>query len=97
MIHSTKRRWAEDEEQIPVAFRAFHWQPVRSTKKMASIAFRSGIRGLWQPNGCFGRSGSRGSILAQSSSGNRQPSSRIALLDINVPLLHQSPHRWEHI
>jgi len=23
---------------MPVAFRAFHWQPVRSTKKIASIA-----------------------------------------------------------
>ena len=50
-VHSWKRRWAEELEQMPVAFRAFHWQPVRSTKKMASIAVRSGTRGLWQPSG----------------------------------------------
>jgi hypothetical protein len=30
---------------MPVALSAFHWQPVRNTKKMASIAFRSGTRG----------------------------------------------------
>jgi hypothetical protein len=35
-----------------VSFRAFHWHPVRSTKKIASIAARSGTRGLWQPSGC---------------------------------------------
>jgi hypothetical protein len=69
------RRCAEEDEQIPVARRAFHWQPVRSTKKMASIAARSGTRGLWQPSGCWGRAGSKGSILDHSSSGKRQPSS----------------------
>jgi hypothetical protein len=31
---------------MPVTFSAFHWQPVRSTKKIASIAARSGTRGL---------------------------------------------------
>ena len=36
---------------MPVAFRAFHWQPVRRTKKMASIALRSSTRGRWHPNG----------------------------------------------
>ncbi len=61
---------------MPVALSAFHWQPVRSTKKIASIALRSGTRGLWQPKGCCGRGGSKGSILPQSSSGSRQPSSR---------------------
>ena len=61
---------------MPVSLRAFHWHPVRSTKKMASIAARSGTRGLWQPSGCGGRGGSSGSILAQSVSGSRQPSSR---------------------
>ena len=60
---------------MPVAFKAFHWQPVRRTKKIASIALRSGTRGLWQPKGCFGRAGSRGSILAHSPSGKRQPAS----------------------
>jgi hypothetical protein len=55
---------------------AFHWHPVRSTKKMASIAARSGTLGLWQPSGCFGRGGGSGSISAHSVSGSRQPSSR---------------------
>ncbi len=40
-VHSWKRRWVELLEQSPVAFSAFHWQPVRSTKKMASIARRA--------------------------------------------------------
>jgi hypothetical protein len=59
-----------------VSRKAFHWQPVRSTKKIASIAARSGTRGLWQPSGCFGRGGSSGSIFAHSASGKRQPSSQ---------------------
>ena len=66
-----------------MALSAFHWQPVRSTKKIASIARRSGTRGLWQPKGCPGRSGSRGSISAQSASGSRQPSSQTACPFIN--------------
>ena len=69
---------------MPVAFRAFHWQPVRSTKKIASIAARSGTRGLWQPSGCAGRGGSSGAMRAHSSSGNRQPSSRTAVLAIVI-------------
>jgi hypothetical protein len=44
--HSWKRRWALLLEQIAVAFRAFHWQPVRSTKTIASMARRSGTREL---------------------------------------------------
>ena len=56
-------------------FRAFHWQPVRSTKKIASMAERSGVRWRWQPSGCGGRGGKSGSICAQSQSGTRQPSS----------------------
>jgi hypothetical protein len=39
-VHSINRRWAELLEQIPVAFNAFHWQPVRSTNKIAVIADR---------------------------------------------------------
>jgi hypothetical protein len=77
-----------------VSFSAFHWQPVRSTKKIASIAARSGTRGLWQPSGCFGRGGSSGSILAHSASGSRQPSSRTRRLVVfgSVPFaIHQ---RW---
>ena len=42
--HSWKRRCAELDEQIPVAFKAFHCIPVRSTNKIASIASRSGTR-----------------------------------------------------
>jgi hypothetical protein len=61
---------------MPVAFRAFHCMPVRSTKRMASRALLSGTRGLWQPKGWGGRSGRRGSIFAHSQSGIRQPSSR---------------------
>ena len=78
---------------MPVTFSAFHWQPVRSTRKIASIAARSGTRGLWQPSGCLGRGGSSGSILAHSSSGSRQPSSRTCALMIHrhasTPKAHQ--------
>jgi hypothetical protein len=34
-----------------VASKAFHGQPVRSTKKMASMQARSGVRGLPPPKG----------------------------------------------
>ena len=61
---------------MPVSLSAFHWHPVRSTKKIASIAARSGTRGLWHPRGWGGRAGSRGCIFAHSASGRRQPSSR---------------------
>src|SRR5690349_18773742 len=54
---------------MPVADSAFHWQPVRSTKKMASAHCRSGTRGRPPPKRwvflCGGKSGS---IKAQSSS-----------------------------
>ena len=70
-VHSWNRRWAEELEQIPVAFRAFHWQPVRSTKKMASMALRSATLGLWQPSGWGGRGGRSGSIRSQRASGMR--------------------------
>jgi len=56
---------------MPVAFSAFHWQPVRRTKKMASMAARSGTRGLWQPSGCGGRGGNSGSSRAHSASETR--------------------------
>src|SRR5665811_820482 len=47
--HSWKRRWAEELEQMPVTFRAFHCMPVRKTKRMAFMALRSGTLGRWQP------------------------------------------------
>src|SRR3954452_25157411 len=74
-VHSWKRRWAEELEQRPVAFRAFHWQPVRRTKKMASIARRSSTLGLWPPNRCAGRGGRSDSIRSQRTSGIRHRSS----------------------
>src|SRR4051812_27525633 len=40
-----KARWAELDEQIPVASSAFHCIPVLSTSKIASIASRFGTRG----------------------------------------------------
>jgi hypothetical protein len=72
-----KRRWAEDFEQIPVALSAPHWLPVRRTKKIASIAARSGTRGLWQPSGWLGRGGSNTTICSHKASGIRQPLSWI--------------------
>lgn len=70
--HSRNLLYADEQEQIPVASKEFHWQPVRSTNRMADIALRSGTRGLWHPSGCGGRGGNSGSILAQSSSVNFQ-------------------------
>ena len=61
--------------QMPVPFSAPHWQPVRSTKRIAFIAAQSGVRGLWQPSGCGLPGGRNSSISCQSSSGTRQPSS----------------------
>lgn len=66
--HSWKRRCAELDEHIPVAFRAFHWQPVLSTKNIASMAARLSTRLRWVPSGwlvfCSGISGA---IFSQSS------------------------------
>ena len=49
--YSWKRSWAVEPGQKMVASRAFHGQPVRSTKKMASRHTRSGVRGLPPPKG----------------------------------------------
>ena len=49
--YSWKRSWAVEPGQKMVASRAFHGQPVRSTKKMASMQTRSGVRGLPPPKG----------------------------------------------
>jgi hypothetical protein len=83
--HSWKRRCADEEEQIAVAFNAFHCIPVRNTNKIASIASRSGTRGRWQPSGCAGRSGSNGSIRSHNQSGIRQPSSLLTKPTIYLP------------
>ena len=74
-FHSWKRRWAEELEQIPVALSAFHWQPVRSTKKIASIARRLSTRGRWPPKRCGLPGGSKGSIRSHNASGIRHWSS----------------------
>jgi hypothetical protein len=71
--HSWKRSWAVEPGQKRVASRAFHWQPVRSTKKMASRHTRSGTRGRPPPNRwVFTCSGMCISISAHRSSGMRQ-------------------------
>jgi hypothetical protein len=70
--HSWTRRWAELLEQMAVGFRAFHWHPVRSTKKMASMAWRSSTRGRGHPSGCSFRGGSSGWMCSHNSSGMRQ-------------------------
>jgi hypothetical protein len=77
-----------------VSLRAFHWHPVRSTKKIASIAARSGTRGLWQPSGCLGRAGSSGSIFAHRASGSRQPSSQTRRFRVFSPAVLTTPQIW---
>jgi hypothetical protein len=74
--HSWKRSWAVEPGQNLVASSAFHWQPVRRTKKMASRQMRSGVRGLPPPNRwVFTCSGSNQAISCHKSSGMRQLSS----------------------
>ena len=79
---------------MPVSLSAFHWHPVRSTKKIASIAARSGTRGLWHPSGCFGRAGNSGSIFAHSASGSRQPSSQTRRFRVVSPSFFAMPQIW---
>ena len=55
---------------------------------MASMAARSGTRGLWHPQGCCFRGGSNGSIFAQSSSGIRHLSPLTACFIAGIPLLN---------
>ena len=46
LVHSWNHRCAEELEQMPVAFKAFHWQPVRNAKKMPFMALRGSTAGL---------------------------------------------------
>jgi hypothetical protein len=87
--HSWKRSCAVDPGQKMVASRAFQGQPVRSTKKMASIQTRSGVRGLPPPKGwVFTWGGSNHAISAQRSSGMRQALARSRFSwSIVIPLL----------
>lgn len=67
--HCWKRSCAVELGQMPVALSAFHWQPVRSTKKIPFMHTRSGLRGRPPPKRCvFLCAGSSGSMRAQSSS-----------------------------
>jgi hypothetical protein len=67
LTHCWKRSWAVEPGQMSVASSAFHWQPVRSTKKMASAHSRSGLRGRPPPKRCaLGRLRIKGSISAHS-------------------------------
>lgn len=71
--HSWKRSCAVEERQMPVAESAFHWHPVRRTKKMPSMHARSPARGRPPPKRwVFLRSGNSGRIFRQSSSGIRK-------------------------
>jgi hypothetical protein len=57
---------------VPVSFNAFHWQPVRKTRRIPSMHFRSSARGRPPPNrGVFTCGGSQGTIFARSSSETR--------------------------
>lgn len=67
--HAWKRSCAVELGQMPVEESAFHWQPVRSTKKMPSAQVRSGTRGRPPPKRCvLGCGAKSGSMSAQSSS-----------------------------
>jgi hypothetical protein len=78
-FHSRKRRSAVADEHNPVALSAAHWQPVRITNQIASMARRAGTGGR-PPLGCGGAGGSKGSIAAHRRSGRRQVSIGRALL-----------------
>ena len=73
--HSWKRSWAVEPGQKRVAFKAFHWQPVRSTNRMASIQTRSGARGRPPPKRwVFLWGGSSSCMPSHMASGIRQSS-----------------------
>lgn len=74
-----KRRRTELLEWMPLAFNTCHGQPIRSSKKIASMAQRSSTRGLWHPSGWPGRGGSNLAKRIQSGSGIRHPLSRTAV------------------
>jgi hypothetical protein len=65
-----KRSWAVEPGQKRVASSAFHWQPVRSTKSMASMQTRSGVGGLPPPKGwVLARGGMSWAMASHRSSG----------------------------
>lgn len=75
LTHSWKRSWAVEPGTKRVASSAFHWQPVRSTKKMASAHARSPRRGRPPPKRwVLRRLRMSGSISCHNLSGMRQSS-----------------------
>ena len=83
---------------MPVSFSAFHWQPVRRTKKMASIAARSGTRGRWQPKGCGFLGGRSGSIRSHISSGMRKSRRTFCLAVVASVHIASSYHAyWDRV
>jgi hypothetical protein len=84
---------------MPVSFSAFYWHPVGSTKKMASIAFRSSTQGRWHPRGCGLRVGSSTSRCAHNSSGIRQSQrlSRSRQSSARLPWERSVPYRTPSI
>ena len=71
---------------MPVASSAFHRQPVRRTKRIASVAARSGTRGLRQPKGCAGRGGRSGAISASPASAPCAIPTATAMLSVTAGL-----------
>jgi hypothetical protein len=64
-----KRSWAVEAGQKRVASSAFHWQPVRSTNRTASMQTRSGVGGLPPPKGwVFVRRGISSAMAGHRSS-----------------------------
>ena len=75
LAHCWKRSWAVEPGQYLVASRAFHWQPVRRTKRMASMQTRSGVGGRPPPKRwVLTRLGMRRAMTSQRSSESRQVS-----------------------
>jgi hypothetical protein len=90
--HSWKRSWAVEPGTNRVVSSAFHWQPVRRTKKMASAQSRSDLRGRPPPKRCvLGRLRINGSISAHSASGTRQSAMPVEVF--TVSLLLTKPRR----
>ena len=94
LVHCCKCWWAADPEPYSRG-NIFHWQPVRSTYRIALKIVRCGVGGR-PPRGdrtCLGR---RGSTLAQNSSEtSRQPGFRgNGFRDLELRAMVGSSNRW---
>jgi len=94
--HSRNRLWIALALPKRSLGRAFHWQPVRSTKMMASNTCRAGLAGRPAPglrtnalSGARTRGGINGSALCQKSSVTTQESTRF-LVATALPCAAQS-------